>query len=121
MMIKARLLRLSPVFFLPVSRQGDEHGWVRSRFGTQAAGDFVAIHSGKPNVKQTNLRLRESGHLKGMDSVKGDLRFMPFKFNEQGQALSRVRVIVYDKDTIMTGRFRLFRLAFLVQQTRAFV
>ncbi len=69
-----------PVVFLAMAADADDDGTLGAQFLTELCRNLVAIHTGKPEIKQHELRSVDARRLDGRRPVVGRLDVMSQEF-----------------------------------------
>ncbi len=107
--VKAGLLRAAAVLVLPVTRDGHDKpsslqgGGGKSSSSSSFAspeprGDLVAVHPGKPDVKEDEFGPELACDFKGFVPVMGRRHVVPDEPQKPHHPASRVRVVIDDED-----------------------
>jgi len=95
--IHSRLARSLPIFFLPVSRDGDDDGVVEALFA-QGPRDLIAIEKGQTNVQEDDLGTVRTGDLDALAAVAGDFDLVTQNPEQPPKAGRHVPVVIHDQN-----------------------
>ena len=88
--------QLKPQHLVKDLALGGEHDNRDLGAGAQLAAHLIAVHAGKHQIKENQVRVEDRENVQRLLAVPHDLRFKAFLCQIQGNELRNVVVIVYD-------------------------
>ena|ERR1051326_9039243 len=103
-MIKPCLFTKAPVFFLTPASYGYQDSFAHAGQLTERTSHIVPSHARKSDIEQHNLGYVDRGGFESAGPIVTGMNVIAYESKKHGETLSRVFVVVNDKDST---RFRL--------------